>query len=60
MSNNASDSNNLYNLITDSTDSNDITLQVINSLFDNLDKDDISKYHDVNSFNTILSANSNS
>ena len=44
----------LYDLLTDDADDDDLTLQVMNRIFDNLDKDDISKYHDINSYNNIL------
>ena len=51
---------NLYDLLTDDADDNDLTLQVINKIFDNMDKDDISKYHDINSCNNLLNDNDES
>ena len=51
---------NLYNLITDKSDDNDISLQVINKIFDNLDKEDISNYHDLLSYNNLLQKNGES
>ena len=50
----------LYNLLTDNVDDNDITLQVINKIFDNLDKENISKYHDLQSYNNTLQNNGES
>ena len=51
---------NLFNLLTENADDDDLTLQVINNIFDNMDKEDISRYHDVTSYNSILTNNSES
>ena len=45
---------NLFDLLTENADNNDLSLQIINQLFVNLDRDDVSKYHDVQSYNNIL------
>ena len=51
---------NLYNLITDNSDEDDLTLQLINTMFDNMDAEDISKYYDLNSYNDMINSNKDS
>ena len=46
---------NLYNLLCQANISDDdLTLEMINRIFDNLDIKDICAYHDIKSFNTLL------
>ena len=45
---------NYFNLLTDDTNDDDLNLALINRIFDNLDGDSISAYHDISSYNTLL------
>ena len=50
---------NLYDLISDNSDSNDLSSQLLNQIFENLDKEDVSKYHSINSYNSLQKENIN-
>ena len=51
---------NLFEIINNNSDDNDLSVKVLNELFPNLDTKDVSQYHDINSLNNILNDNNNS
>ena len=52
---------NLYNLITENADADDdLNLDLINRIFDNLDNDEISAYHDIASYNSLVNEHEHS
>ena len=50
---------NLFEIFANNSDDNDLSVKVLNELFPNLDTKDISQYHDIDSFNSILKENNN-